>query len=106
MTNLKLKTHIISEEFFQFALVTYLMLTLAETVKTGFVSNFLNPNIILGIVLLGGVTMVLTHEGNSVTEVRPKKITGNDIQNFILLAVGGGLLVYFKTQDMGTISLI
>src|SRR5437868_3056023 len=103
MNLVKLKTHIISEELFQFALVTYLILILSETVKTGFVSNFFNLNILLTIVLLAGILMVMTnteYEYPSELPSVPKKITSADVQNIILLAVGGGLLVFYKTQDL------
>jgi hypothetical protein len=52
--------YIVAREFFQVSLVTYLLLTLAETLKTGFVSNFFNLNYLLIIVLVTGVAMVLT----------------------------------------------
>src|SRR5260221_6817816 len=107
MNLVKLKTHIISEELFQFALVTYLILILSETVKTGFVSNFFNLNILLAIVLFVGILMVMTNtEYDLQLPAVAKKITSADVQNIILLAVGGGLLVFYKTQDLGKISII
>jgi regulator of PEP synthase PpsR (kinase-PPPase family) len=54
--------NIASKEFFQAALVTYLLLTLAETVKEGVVSNFFNMNYLLLLVLVTGVAMVLTEQ--------------------------------------------
>jgi hypothetical protein len=52
--------NISSREFFQVFLVTYLLLTLMETFREGFVSNFFNMNYLLLIVLVSGVAMVLT----------------------------------------------
>jgi hypothetical protein len=46
-------------EFFQNALVAYLLLVVAETLKEGVVSNFFNLNWLLGVVLVSGVVMVL-----------------------------------------------
>jgi hypothetical protein len=52
--------NIVGREFFQVFLVTYLLLTLTETWRQGFVSNFFNMNWLLLIVLVSGVAMVLT----------------------------------------------
>ncbi len=52
--------NIASKEFFQATLVTYLLLTLAEVWREGFVSNFFNMNYLLIIVLISGVAMVLS----------------------------------------------
>lgn len=57
---LKANLHLVSKEWFQVALVTYLLLTLAETIQEGFVSNFFNLNYLLAVVLLTGVAMVIT----------------------------------------------
>jgi hypothetical protein len=57
---LKENTNVVAKEFFQVSLVTYLLLTLAETLKEGFVSNFFNMNYLLVVVLVTGVGMVLT----------------------------------------------
>jgi hypothetical protein len=57
---LRLNTNIAAREFFQTSLVTYLVLTLAETLKTGVVSNFFNMNYLLLVVLVTGLAMVLT----------------------------------------------
>lgn len=58
-------TNVVSREIFQVSLVTYLILTLAETLKPGYVSNFLNMNYVLGVVLVTGVAMVLTEPPQS-----------------------------------------
>ena len=52
--------NIVGREFFQVSLVTYLGLTLGETLRPGFVSNFFNLNYVLLVVLVSGVVMVLT----------------------------------------------
>jgi hypothetical protein len=59
-TRTKKLINVSSREFFQVFLVTYLLLTLAETFREGFVSNFFNINYLLGVVLVSGVAMVLT----------------------------------------------
>lgn len=57
--------NVIGREFFQASLVTYLVLTLTETLKEGFVSNFFNMNYLLAAVLVSGIMMVLTDQEQS-----------------------------------------
>jgi hypothetical protein len=64
--------HTISREFFQVFLVTYLLLTLAETFREGFVSNFFNINYLLAVVLISGVAMVLTESEVTVKKLRKR----------------------------------
>jgi len=68
-----------SREFFQVGLVTYLVVTLAETLNTGMVSNFFNMNYLLLVVLVTGIVMVLTElpespMGQAVTAGREKLV--------------------------------
>ncbi len=62
MKSARLATNIIGHELFQSSLITYLLLTLAESLKDGYVSNFFNLNYLLLVVLVTGVAMVLTDE--------------------------------------------
>src|SRR5260221_14684006 len=101
---MKYKLHIYMQELFQFSLVTYLILQLAETIQEGFVSFFFNINYLLFVVITSGLLMILTENPNVLPQP-PKKITSFDVQNIILIAIGGGLLVHYKTQDLGKISL-
>src|SRR5258708_1546546 len=98
--------HEFSKEIFQFSLITYLVLLLSESLKTGFVSNFINLNIPLFIVLITGVLMVLTQQDKFEITKPMKRNLSADIQNSIVLAVIGGLLVFFKTQELGKISIV
>jgi hypothetical protein len=81
-TSIKNAVNISSREFFQVFLVTYLLLTLAETYREGFVSNFFNINYLLIVVLLSGVAMVLTE-----TEVSVKKFRKRVTKAVIILTI-------------------
>jgi hypothetical protein len=81
-TSIKNAVNISSREFFQVFLVTYLILTLAETYREGFVSNFFNINYLLIVVLLSGVAMVLTE-----TEVSVKKFRKRVTKAVIILTI-------------------
>src|SRR5260370_11358997 len=99
----KFRVHLIAQEFFQYSLITYLILLLAETLKEGFVSSFFNFNILLWIVLLRGVCMVVTNPSVELPHT-PKKLNGADVQNSIVFAVIGGAIVYIKTEELGSIA--
>jgi hypothetical protein len=73
-TSIKNTVNISSREFFQVFLVTYLLLTLAETFREGFVSNFFNINYLLAVVLISGVAMVFTEAEVTVKKFR-KRVT-------------------------------
>lgn len=108
MKQAKLFIHLIIEPFFQYALVTYLILLLAETIKEGIVSFFFNINILLGIVLVSGIIMVLTQDEAYDKELHPQKnahIRKIDILYIMLLALGGAAIILDKTQDLGIIAL-
>src|SRR5688500_606934 len=107
----KLTLAILSQELFQFSLVTYLILLLTETIKEGFVSYFFNLNILLGVVLFSGIVMVLTHDERieRLTKMiedkkeQPSTWDGNYIG---LVTLGGAALVYYKTEELGALSVL
>ncbi|MDP3941662.1 MAG: hypothetical protein Q8Q49_05130 [bacterium] len=101
----KAKIHLVSKEFFQYSLTTYLLLLLAETLKEGFVSYFFNLNILLGIVIISGIVMAIM-QTRMLEENPPKKMTSADLEYSLLLAIGGGMLVYYKTKELGNIALL
>ena len=101
----KVKIHIIAQEIFQYSLITYLILQIAEIINQGFVSNFFNINILLILILVCGIIMVITNDENNISS-QPQKITSTDIQNIVLMSFGGAFLVYVKTQNLGKISIL
>jgi hypothetical protein len=101
---IKAKIGIIAEELFQFSLITYLILLLAETVKEGFVTFFFDLNYLLVVVLVSGILMaLLAPEMSDRTLRKPEKLNATWV---IIFSIGGGLLVYYKTQELGNISLL
>lgn len=97
------KIHLLAEEFFQYSLLTYLILLMAETLKPGFVNFFFNFNIVLIIVVLSGIIMVLTHNEH-LEPKKTRKIKQADIELIIILALASGLLVYYRTSELGAVS--
>ena len=53
--------------------------------------------------------MVLTHNEKLDEVLKPKephKLKTSDVEFIIVLAAGGALLVWYKTQDLGVLSII
>src|SRR3989344_5801582 len=103
--NLKNKMVVIGEELFQVSLITYLIFLIIETIQEGFVTNFFSINILLILILIGGITKItLSSKKNAVTTIKieEKKI---DLVYIITFGLVGGALVYYKTSELGTISI-
>lgn len=98
--------NIVFEEFFQFSLITYLILILLESFRQGFVSFFFNINILLFLVLASGVVMVLTRTEHIQISTTKKINLSSDLQNGLIFAVIGGLIVFLKTENLGQVSII
>lgn len=101
--SMKQTINIASREFFQTSLVTYLLLTLAETLSEGFVSNFFNMNYLLLVVLVTGIVMVLTEPpespvGQAVTAGREKLATVARSVAPVRLRRSVGGIVHGRTQ--------
>lgn len=101
----KVKLAIIIDVIFQVSLITYLVMLLMETVKVGFVSNYFNLNLLLGVVFVSGVFMVLTGDWYSRFKSQKKSITEKDIYYIISVSLGAGALIYYKTKELGKISI-
>lgn len=96
------KLHIICEETFQISLAGYLILLLVETVKEGFVSNFFNLNILLGIILISGIGMAVLG-GKSQELTRTKE---NHLYWGFAFSIITACIVYYKIQNLGTFAII
>jgi uncharacterized membrane protein len=103
----KIKIYIIAKEFFQYSLITYIILLLAETVKEGIVSYFFNLNILLALVIVSGFVMAITYDEQIPQQATPpKKIKKRDIVWSSLLAIFGGFFIYAGTFELGVIAPI
>ena len=104
MKTAKRAVHIIVRELFQFSIIIYLILFLAELMKEGFVSYFFNPSILLIVIIISGISMIITQSENEVI-ADPEKPFSMEMQNSVVYAIAGGAIVYVKTKDMGGVSL-
>ena len=117
---LKSNIGIVFSELFQVSLVTYLILLIMESLDKGFISNVINLNIPLGIVLISGIIKILPITEKKIrsqwdiidlkfydlrSQLRiSKTYSENDFYFVLLIAFGGGLLILYKTYELGTIS--
>jgi hypothetical protein len=106
MKILLIKIHLIAEEFFQFSLITYLILLFTESLKKGFVSFFFNPNIILAIVLISGVIMVITDNQALHHPSHRKRISFSEKIYLSLLTLGSMVLVYATISVLGVLAIV
>jgi hypothetical protein len=95
---------IISREVFQISLTTYLLLLILETLKTGFVINFIDINYILPVIIISGIGMTVLSREQKI-ERKSNKIKEVDIYYIALMSLGAGGLVYIKTSELGWISI-
>lgn len=105
MKHWKFKIYLIAKEFFQFSLLTYLILLLTETLSEGFVSLFFNLNILLIVVLFCGIISLLTYNKTIILPQKKKINYAKNIEYSIFLGISGGLLVFYKTSDLGPAAL-
>ena len=85
---------------FQVLLVTYLVLLLAEELWAGVVSNYLNLNYMLALVIILGILDVFSEPQIK----KQKKATKKDYLFIIILAISGFLIIKLKTSSLGWLS--
>lgn len=90
----------IINHLFQTLLVVYLILLLIEQIWQGFVSQYLNLNYLLIIVIVVGILDVFSEHQKPVQE-RVKK---RDYIFIFLLGIAGFLIIKFKTSQLGWLS--
>lgn len=91
--------HLINH-LFQYLLVVYLILLLLEQIFSGFVSQYLNLNYLLIIVIIVGVLDVFS-EHPFLIQKKPNKL---DYIFIIILGILGFAIIKFKTQELGWLS--
>src|SRR5688500_665350 len=117
---MKSKFGIIIQELFQVSLATYLFLIVLETFRSGYVSNFFNPNYLLVVVLITGIFTVLpiSHKKNLdqwdlidmeleslLKQIKAKGITENNFYFILVLSIGGGIICFMEIRDIEIFAL-
>ena len=102
MTKYLFKTHNASliNHLFQTLLVTYLILLLIEQIIPNFVSQYLNLNYLLIIVIIAGVLDVFSEH----PEKKKEKTTLKDYLFISALGILGFFIIKYKTLELGWLS--
>ncbi len=117
---MKTRIGIIFTEVFRVSFILYLVLLIVDTSIPGAVSMFVDLNIFLGIVILAGIASLLplsSHRAIRYHERLEDKIDyflerwqgkgrHQSQTNGIILGCLGACLIYFKTLNLGLISVI
>ncbi len=88
---------------FQDLLVLYLILLLAETIWEKSVTPYLNINHLLALVIITGIITVLTAKEE---KPEPQPITKNDYIMAAAAGIAGAVIIYYKTSEIGSLSII
>ena len=93
-------SHLVNH-LFQYLLVVYLCLLLLEQVFSGFVSQYLNLNYLLIIVIIIGIIDVFSEHTTQSQDRKPGKW---DYIFTFLLGILGFAIIKFKTTELGWLS--
>lgn len=95
----------INHNLFVNLLTVYLIFLLIETVWEGSVSSRIRLNYLLLLVIITGAVSILTRE--EVEEVKKHEIATK--KDYILvgaMGIAGGIIVWYKTRDIGALSYV
>src|SRR5258708_4947495 len=97
------KLGIFIKYLFETSLFLYLICIVLDLVKTVFVSNVFNLNILLGVVLVSGfLSIILGYE--EITQLGKPTITDTNWYYIIGISAIGAFVVFFKTMYLGNIA--
>lgn len=104
----------ISNYLFEFILVLYLAILLIKEFKVSFMPESLLKileskklsNLLLGLILIGGITHVIYGKQNEVLNKKEKKRDWNKWINYFIFNLGviSMFMIFFKIKDLGSIS--
>ena len=90
-------------EIFSVSLVAYLIFSLIENFIMGFISNFLDLNFLLAVVIGSGV-ITICFQPKEEDSFKAKRINLGHIIFIILLALSFSLIIWFKIREIGWLS--
>lgn len=94
----------INQEFFSTMLLTYLLLLLAEFIWEGSVTNHINTNYFLIIVIISGAVSILTQK--DVEKQEKVELTITDYRYIAILGIVGSLIIWYKIKDLGNLAYL
>lgn len=93
------------QTIFPILLVTYLLLILLETLFEGSVSSYLNLNYLLIAVIVFGIGALLAAPGKA-ERVKGESLTAKSIIIIICASLGGAVIIWYKTREIGWLSYV
>jgi amino acid transporter len=95
----------ILQDSFGVLLVIYLLLLLVDTIWEKSVSSLLNMNIMMIIVIIFAVIATFTQP--EIKEEQERKKPGRkSIVSFVLVGIGGAIIIWYKTNEIGWLSCL
>ncbi|HSX39316.1 MAG TPA: hypothetical protein VLI92_01875 [Candidatus Saccharimonadales bacterium] len=100
---MRVKLGIFVKYLFETSLFLYIICIVLDLIKTGFVSNVFDLNILLAVVLVSGVlSALLGYE--EVTQIGKPTITDSNWYFIIGISCIGAVVIFIKTMYLGNIS--
>jgi hypothetical protein len=99
---MKNKVNIITDEVLQTTGFVYLILMVIDSIKVGFVSDYFDPKFLLIVILITLIIKIIF--GDSANDILIKKNKINRLY-ILFLSVISGSYCYFKTKELGLISI-
>ena len=93
------------QTLFPVLLSTLLLLTLIESIFAGSVSSYLNLNGLLVVVIIVGIIGLISTPGETESE-QGKHLTTRNILIMVFAGIGGAVIIWYKTQEIGWLSYI
>jgi len=94
-----------AQTLFPVLLITYLLLVLIETVFKGSVSSYLNLDTLLVAVIIVGIISLISAPVE-VESRQDKRLTTRNLLIMISAGIGGAVIIWYKTQEIGWLSYI
>lgn len=93
------------QTLFPVLLITFLILILLETISNGSVSSYINLNQLLVTVIIVGIIAVLSAPSKADSK-KTERLTRKNIFIIICAGIGGAVIIWYKTRDIGWLSYV
>jgi len=96
-----------STEIFQASLLVYLIILLVENFQKAIISDFINLNWLLGIIIISGILMIfLSKKEDNEQEIVNNPVNWRDYSLIFILAIISAVLILMKIKDLGWLAWV
>lgn len=96
---------VIIKELFNTSLILYIFVLLIEVIREGSVSNFIDTNVFLGVLILLGLLSLGMNKG-AFESKGGESIKEWEVYLSIVLSISCGYVVFYKTSELGVLSYL